>query len=59
MVWSALGALSGGQAAALGGGLSLLGSLASARMSQSSANKQMAFQASQTGTGYELSLIHI
>lgn len=52
-LWSALGAMSGGQAAALGGGLSLLGSLGSARMSQSSADKQMAFQAGQTGTGYQ------
>ena len=32
---------------------SLAGSLFSAKQSQASANKQMAFQASQTGTGYQ------
>jgi hypothetical protein len=40
-------------AAVIGGGLSYLGSRSSARMSQDSANQMMAFQASQTGTGYQ------
>jgi hypothetical protein len=34
-------------------GVSLLGSMHSAKQSQRSADKQMAFQASQTGTGYQ------
>jgi hypothetical protein len=37
----------------VGAAASLYGSLQSARMSQASADKQMQFQASQTGTGYE------
>lgn len=40
-------------AALISGGLSYLGSRQSARMSQASAREQMAFQASQTGTGYQ------
>jgi len=40
-------------AALISGGLSYLGSRQSARMSQASAREQMAFQAGQTGTGYQ------
>ena len=40
-------------AALISGGLSYLGSRQSARMSQASAREQMAFQAEQTGTGYQ------
>jgi hypothetical protein len=40
-------------AALISGGLSYLGSRQSARMSQASAREQMAFQADQTGTGYQ------
>jgi len=39
--------------ALIAGGLSYLGSRQSAKMSQASAREQMAFQASQTGTGYQ------